>query len=140
MRRVVFSLMVLAATASLVACGRAPIKQPDRGYNCIGIADDLKTLRTGDELPRVVQVLGMPDAASRTSSWFGREYDVLEYKVGENPCVKAVLHADEKGVMRVVFDGKGGYVGAGEHVYQSYRRTWFVSTRALMLDPVIFQP
>lgn len=140
MRRAVFPLMVLAMAVGLSACGGTPIVRPDRGYNCIGIADDLKTLRVGDELPRVIQVMGMPEAASRTSSWFGREYDVLEYKVGENPCVKAVLHADKKGILRVVFDGKGQYVGAGEEVYQGYRRTWFVKTQALIIDPVILNP
>lgn len=140
MRRLVLSLTLLAVAGGLAACGRAPIRQPDRGYNCIGVADDLKTLRVGDELPRVIQVLGMPSKAYRVYSPFGRSYDVLQYDVGESPCAKAVLHARRKGMMPVVFDAKGQYVGAGDDVYMRFRRSTLVRTEALIIDPVVLNP
>ena len=140
MRRFAFLLMMLVLAGGLAACGRKPMVKVDRGYNCVGMADDLKTLRVGDELPRVIQVLGMPEKAFRVSGWFGRSYDVLQYDVGDNPCSKAILHAREKGILPVVFDAKGQYAGAGDDVYESYRRKWFVSTEALVIDPVILNP
>jgi len=131
------AVMVLAAVG-MAGCGSRPIPIPNTGRNCLGTADDLKTLRVGDELPRVVQVLGMPNRSYRAYSPFGRSYDVLEYDVGSSACARAVLHVDEK--MQVVFDSKGQYVGSGGEAFMRFRRATTVRVEPLVLDPVILQP
>lgn len=138
-RAIAFGLMAVVALG-VTACGRSkPLPRAERGYNCIGFADDLKTLKTGDELPRVVQVLGMPNRAYRAYSPFGRNYDVLEYKVGDTACVNALLRG-RKGFLPVVFDAKGQMVGYGEEVYTRFRRATLTRVEALAIDPVVLKP
>lgn len=132
------AMMLLMVAASLAGCGRGPEPKVRTGGNCLGLADDLKTLRAGDELPRVVQVLGVPDKAYRAYSPFGRAYDVLEYNVGGSACARAVLHIDEK--LQVVFDSKGGYVGSGHEAYMKFRRATTLRVEPLVIDPVILKP
>lgn len=139
MKRVMLAGLMAVLAFGVVACGRKPMQRPDRGYNCIGFADDVKTLKTGDELPRVIQVLGAPARAYRAYSPFGRNYDVLEYKVGDSPCAKTLLRS-RKGYMPVIFDAKGQYVGAGEEAYTRFRRATTVRVESLQIDPVIFRP
>lgn len=133
MRYVVLALGLVA----LVGCGRAP--QPvTHASNCLGLADDLKTLHVGDELPRVVQVLGMPKKAYRAYSPFGRSYDVLEYDVGKSGCARAVLHIDDK--LQVIFDGNGQYVGYGDEAFMRFRRATTLRVEQLVIDPVVLRP
>ncbi len=139
MRPAVLVLMAVLAFG-VTACGRAkPLERPGRGYNCVGFSDDLKTLEIGDELPRVIQVLGMPAKAYRASGMVGRSHDVLEYKVGDSACAKVVLRS-KKGMLPVVFDAKGQYVGYGEDVLFGYGRGMFTRTQALQIDPVVLKP
>lgn len=134
-----FFLMTLLATAAFVSsCGSKPLPVPKMGVNCIGMADDLKTLRVGDELPRVVQVIGAPNRGYRAYSPFGRSYDVLEYDVGKTPCARAVLHSDGK--LQVIFDNKGRYVGSGGEEFMKFRRATTVRVEPLTIDPVIMNP
>ena len=138
-RRVALTTLALLVAVSAASCGRKPQPKIDRGYNCIGFADDIKTLRKGDELPRVVQVLGMPSKAYRAFGIFGPVYDVLEYNAGVNPCVKALLHS-KKGNVQVVFDGQGRYVGYGDAAFAGFRKATVISRQALVIDPVVFKP
>lgn len=139
MRPLVLGLMAVLAFG-VTACGRnKPVERPDRGYNCIGFSDDIKTLKVGDELPRVMQVLGTPKRAYRVYSPFGRSYDILEYQVGDSACAKTILRG-RKGFLPVIFDANGQYVGAGEETYSRFRRSSFTRIQALQIDPVIFKP
>ncbi len=137
-RALVLGLMAVVALGA-AGCGKRPMQRVDRGYNCIGFADDIKTLQVGDELPRVVQVLGMPFRAYRAYSPFGRNYDVLEYKVGESACAKTVLRS-KKDMLPVVFDAQGRYIGSGEEAYTRFRRATTTRVEALAIDPVVLKP
>lgn len=133
-------IALLCGVALLAACGgRAP--QPRVMYDgaCVSMADDIKTLKVGDELPRVMQVLGTPAKTYRVRSPFGRTYDVLEYKVGGTPCTKTLLGAPDK--LEVLFDSKGGYVGSGREAAMRLRRAMMVRVEPLVVDPAgVFKP
>lgn len=131
-------LILLVLTAGLAACGSSLPPVASYDGKCIGMADDLKTLRTGDELPRVIQVIGWPTRSYRAYSPFGHSYDVLEYDIGGSPCTRAVLHIDKK--LQVIFDNKGGYVGSGDESFMRFRRATTVRVEPLVIDPVILKP
>ena len=128
---------ILVALA-LAGCTRAPVPLPATHGRCVSMADTVKTLRTGDELPRVVQVLGMPSRGYRAFSPFGRIYDVLEYDVTPSACYKAMLDAVDK--VQVVFDGQGRYVGTGRDAARRMKRVTTVRVEPLILDPVVLLP
>ncbi len=135
---VILGLVLLMAAFGVAGCGRKALPVANKGGNCLGMADDLKTLRVGDELPRVIQVIGMPHRSYRAYSPFGRSYDVLEYDIGGTPCARAVLHIDQK--LQVIFDSKGQYVGSGGEEYMKFRRATTVRVEPLVIDPVIMNP
>ena len=132
-----YGYLALLGVIAMAGCGRAAPPITPAG-NCIGLADDLKTLQVGDELPRVVQVLGMPKRSFRAYSPFGRSYDVLEYPVQPSPCMRAVLHVNDK--LQIVFDGHGQYVGYGDEAFMRFRRATTVRVEPLVIDPVVFRP
>lgn len=134
-----YVLIPAIVAVALVGCsnGNRPVRAP-LGVNCLGMADDLKTLKVGDELPRVMQVLGEPQRMYRAYSPFGNSYDVMEYDTGNTPCVKAVLHAGKK--LQVVFDSKGQFVGAGDNAAFIIKRATTVRVQKLVVDPVVFKP
>ena len=127
-------LMALVASG----CGRAAIPLKNTNGGCISMADTVKTLRIGDELPRVVQVLGMPSRGSRAYGIFGRNYDVIEYDITPSACFKSLL--DSEKAVRVVFDAKGGYTGTGDHAVRKARSLITVRTEPLIVDPVVLRP
>lgn len=130
--------LVMLAVLVVAGCGRAAVPLPPNSGRCISMVDSIKTLRKGDELPRVVQVLGMPARGYRVFSPFGRIHDVLEYDVAPSACFKGMLGADN--VVHVVFDGKGEYMGAGEVAYKKVRRVSMVRVEPMVLDPVVLLP
>lgn len=142
MSRFIAFLLVLLVAVSATACGRPPMQKVNhRASNCIGLMDDLKTLRVGDELPRVVQVMGLPDKAERSRSLFGTRHDVLVYKLADtNVCARTMLDIEEDENLMLAFDGKGGYVGYGQAAVQRAKGFWTVSTTPLLLDPVVLRP
>jgi len=101
----------------------------------MGMADDLKTLKKGDELPRVLQVLGTPKRAYRVDPWFGSAYDVLEYEISEENCARVLLGGQLK-ALRVVFDNKGRYLGPEKQM----TFTPAAKGKPLLIDPVVFKP
>ena len=132
-----YGYAALMGVVVLAACGGSnpPIIPAS---SCLGLADDLKTLREGDELPRVVQVMGIPKKAYRAFSPFGRSYDVLEYEVPKSACARAVLHINEK--LQIIFDSHGQYVGHGDAAFMRFRRATTVRVEPLVIDPVVLQP
>ena len=130
--------IVLVALLAVSGCGRAAVPLPPNSGRCISMVDSLKTLRQGDELPRVVQVLGMPARGYRVFSPFGRIHDVLEYDVAPSACFKGLLGAEK--VVHVVFDGKGEYMGAGDAAFKKVRRVSMVRVEPMVLDPVVLLP
>lgn len=131
-------ILVVFGALALNACGGNPPPVTSYDGKCIGLADDLKTLHEGDELPRVVQVLGMPTRSYRAFSPFGHAYDVMEYDVGGSPCARAVLHIDKS--LQVVFDTKGRYVGSGGDAFMRFRRATTVRIEPVVIDPVVLRP
>lgn len=130
-----FTLMrlgVFAVAMVLVGCGSAPKPVSLYDGKCMGMADNLKTLRIGDELPRVVQVLGMPTKSHRVSL-FGPRSEVLEYDVGNAPCARTMLGALDSKIY-LGFDGKGRYKGQRNSI------AFFGSVQPLALDPVVLWP
>lgn len=126
-----------ALVSLLAACaGEAPVIMPGAATNCLGWADAASTLRPGDELPRVVQVMGMPKRSFRVSSG----YDVLEYQVGDGTCQQNVLNAKpgENGTATVElwFDGNGQYLGYN----RSKTIHFWNSVKPLPIDPKVLRP
>lgn len=132
--------MMLAMVLMLAACGRAAsIKLPNPNGGCVGFANNIMTLHEGDELPRVVQVLGMPDKAYRGYTVFGPAYDVLEYKMTPSSCYVAMLDS-RKDMVRVVFDKHGEYVGTGDRALNRVRGWFPYGQEPLILDPAVLRP
>jgi len=102
---------VLLAALPLAACAGKKEMPPISEGQCFGYADGLKTLRKGDPLPRVQEVMGPPSRSYRTTNTFGRDYDVLEYYTGDTPCTRFVLDAPRKLVL--LFDNQGGLISHG---------------------------
>jgi len=97
----------------LTACaGRAPAPAPISESQCLGLADSLKTIRVGDPLPRVKEILGTPGLSYRTTTTFGGKYDVLELYTGDSPCTRYMLDSPHKLVL--LFDTQGRYIGHGQ--------------------------
>lgn len=123
--------LVLAGVMMVAGCGSARTASLYDG-KCMGMADDLKSLRMGDELPRVVQVLGMPTRSYRISL-FGPRADVLEYQVGDSPCSRTLLGANEDKIY-LHFNKDGRYDG------QRKSLTMFGFKDPMPLDPVVLWP
>jgi hypothetical protein len=102
-----FFLMVLP----LAACAGQKAPPPIGEGQCFGYADGLKTLRKGDPLPRVKEVMGPPSRQYRTTTTFGGRYDVLEYDTGDTPCSRFVLDAPRKLVL--LFNEQGQLISHG---------------------------
>lgn len=131
-------LCLLAGFVVLAGCGRAAIPLKSNNGGCVSLADTVKTLRVGDELPRVVQVMGMPNRGKRVYGWFGYTYDVIEYDITPSACYKTLL--DSEKVIQVVFDNKGKYVGLGDRA-ERQARSWFTRrTEPLIVDPAVLRP
>ena len=134
------TFLMLAMVVMLAACGRSmPIKMPNPNGGCVGFSDNVHSLREGDELPRVVQVLGYPDKAYRGYSLFGRVYDVLEYKITPSSCYMAMLDS-RKDMVKVVFDKHGEYLGTGDKVLSQAKGFWTIRQEPLVLDPAVLRP
>jgi hypothetical protein len=125
----VLSLMPLLGVAMLAACGGG-VTKPVYDGGCIGWQDDIHTLKPGDELPRVMQVLGPPQRMFRAGS-----RDVLEYTVGESACTRVLLGAKGDRI-RLSFDAQGRYVGQTNTGYG-----WLSgSPKPLLVDPAVMKP
>jgi hypothetical protein len=134
-KRVFARGLALVGVVVLAGCGSRmspPEKLGMSNNACIGMADSLKSLRVGDELPRVVQVLGQPKRVYRVIAPFGRAYDVSEYDVGETPCARLVLNSGKK--LQVVFDDEGRYVGAGKSWYRTMQAATLVRVKGVPVD------
>ncbi len=79
---------------------------------CMGMADALQTLKVGDSLPRVAEVLGPPSRTYRTLTTFGTRFDALEYDTGTTPCAQYLLNAPR--TLVVLFDPNGQLIGYGK--------------------------
>ena len=102
---------LLALALPLAACaGHKPMPGLPESQ-CLAMADNLKTLKKGDPLPRVREVMGVPSREYRTTSTFGGKYDVLEYDTGDTPCTRYLLDSPHKLVL--MFDTKGQFIGHG---------------------------
>lgn len=123
-------LLLLAPVALLAAACGSSVKMPVYDGGCIGWQDDMHTLKAGDELPRVMQVLGAPQRMYRVGST-----DVLEYVVGATPCTRVLLGA--KGDrLRLTFDGQGRFTGRTDG-----STGWFSgSGKPLLVDPDVMVP
>lgn len=122
----------LLAAVAVAGCGSDPKPVSLYDGRCMGMADDLKSLRMGDELPRVIQVLGMPQKSYRVG-FFGPRADVLEYDVGDGPCGRTMLGATESKVY-LHFNGEGRYDGQRNSI------TAWGSVTPLSIDPVVLWP
>ncbi|MBI1309172.1 MAG: hypothetical protein GC129_04900 [Proteobacteria bacterium] len=119
----------------LAACGGSPEVDPRMTLSdgqCMSIADSLKTLRKGEPLPRVVEVLGEPARTYRVIAPFGTKYDVIEYDVGGTPCARMVLNAPKK--LEIVFDEHGGMLGSGRNFFTRLQRATAVRLEGVPLD------
>lgn len=125
-------LGVLAVAAVVAGCGSAPKPVSLYDGKCMGMADDLKSLRMGDELPRVLQVMGMPSKSYRVG-FFGPRADVLEYDVGNAPCARTLLGAVDSKIF-LHFNGEGRYDGQRKNI------AVFGSVTPLAVDPVVLWP
>ncbi|NBV54783.1 MAG: hypothetical protein EBR79_03625 [Proteobacteria bacterium] len=127
-------LALLALPLLLIACGstKLPVKPAMTDAQCMGFADAMQTLREGDELPRVVQVLGQPSRTYRTFAPFGRQYDVLEYDTSGVPCAKILLRAPKK--IEVTFDAQGKLVGVGRKFFLTLQRATATRIEGVPLD------
>ncbi|PZP40048.1 MAG: hypothetical protein DI585_02160 [Pseudomonas fluorescens] len=134
-------MAVCVAALGLTACGRAAPPPRPNASSCMGMADNLKTLRTGDELPRVVQVLGMPTKTIRVKRVFGSSLDVMEYQMTPNPCLQAVLQIEKKkSTLYVIFDSKGRYVRTSGMEPYGFWNGLVYSTSSVGIDPVVLNP
>lgn len=127
---------VLVCAVVLAGCGSRmspPEKTGMTNNDCMGMADSLKTLRKGDELPRVVQVLGQPVRVYRVVAPFGKGYDVAEYDVGDTPCARLVLNSSKKR-LQVVFDERGGFLGYGKSWYRTMVAATLVRVNGVPVD------
>ena len=138
MHGVKMAACLLVGVVVLSGCGRAALPIKSNNGGCVSMADTVKTIRVGDELPRVVQVLGMPNRGYRVSSFFGRMYDVVEYDITPSACYKTMLDSEEK--VHVVFDSKGKYVGVGDRAAKRTRGLLTTRTEPLILDAVVLRP
>ncbi len=138
MRNVTLWAVLMVGLVVLSGCGRAAIPIKSNNGGCVSMADTVKTLRIGDELPRVVQVLGMPNRGSRAFGFTGRMYDVIEYDITPSACYKTLLDSEDK--VKVVFDSKGKYMGIGDSAVKRARSWITVRTEALIVDPVVLRP
>jgi outer membrane protein assembly factor BamE (lipoprotein component of BamABCDE complex) len=138
MRGVKAGTCLVLGVIVLSGCGRAAIPLKPTNGGCISMADTVKTIRVGDELPRVVQVLGMPNRGYRVFSPFGKMYDVIEYDITPSTCYKVMLDADDK--VQVYFDKQGKYVGTGGETARKMRRVTTVRVEPFVLDPVVLRP
>lgn len=103
--------MLLAIGLVLSGCASKVEKVAAPG-RCMALADALATLRVGDDLPRVRQVLGVPTKTYRARTSLGSR-DVLEYNVGQGPCAQQLLGGRRNGDVQVVFDRDGRFEGFG---------------------------
>lgn len=109
--------LVLAAVLGLSACAsRGPAPKEISDGRCLAIADALKTLRVGDPLPRVKEVMGNPERTYRVTTTFGGKYDVLDYDTGLSSCARFMLDAPKR--LTIMFDEQGRLI--------SYGRTRFI--------------
>lgn len=138
MRGLTVGVCLLVGMVVLSGCGRAALPIKSNNGGCVSMADTVKTIRVGDELPRVVQVLGMPNRGSRAFGLTGRMYDVIEYDITPSACYKTML--DSEKTVHVVFDSKGKYMGVGDAAVKRARSWITVRTEALVLDPVVLRP
>ncbi len=129
---------LMVSVVVLAGCGRTAMPLKSNNGGCVSMADTVKTLRVGDELPRVVQVLGMPSRGYRAYSPFGKMYDVIEYDITPSACYKVMLGADDK--VQVYFDKEGKYVGTGGVTAHKMRRVTTVRIEPFVLDPVVLRP
>lgn len=132
--KVLAPLGILAFAVGGCGSRMSPPEKPGMSNTaCMSMADTLKTLREGDELPRVVQVLGQPKRAFRVIAPFGSAYDVVEYEVGDSPCAKFVLNAGKK-KLQVVFDDHGKLVGFGKSWYRKMQAATLVRVKGVPVD------
>lgn len=133
--RLLSPLGALLLVLVLAACGTRMSKPEKPGMTnsaCMGMADSLKTLRQGDELPRVVQVLGQPKRVYRVVAPFGKTYDVAEYDVGNSPCARLVLNSNK--TLQVVFDAEGRFVGSGKGWFRTMQAATAVRVKGVPVD------
>ncbi len=107
---------LLLAAVLLAGCGSAPKNTRFSDAECMGLANTLQTLKLGDPLPRVQEVLGPPSRSYRVVSGLGRRGNILEYKTGNTPCASYLLDSPQKLVLQ--FDDFGRLI--------RYGRTGFV--------------
>lgn len=138
MRGARLGTVLMVGLVVVSGCGRAAMPLKSNNGGCVSMADTVKTLRTGDELPRVVQVLGMPSRGYRVFSPFGKTYDVIEYDITPSACYKTMLGADDK--IQVFFDKHGKYVGTGGDTARKMRSVTTVRIQPLIVDPVVLRP
>ena len=100
-----YGLYLVLAALPLAACAGKKLPPAISEGQCLSYADGLKTLRKGDPLPRVKEVMGTPSRSYRTTTTFGGRYDVLEYDTGDTPCTRYVLDSPHKLVL--MFDAQG---------------------------------
>lgn len=125
------TLVVALAVGACSSRTKPPVYTMSNG-ECMSIADTLKTLRVGDELPRVAQVMGQPSRSYRVVAPFGRTYDVMEYDVGQTACAKTVLNAPKK--LEIVFDEKGQLSGFGRSYFRRVQAATLVRVQGLPVD------
>ena len=104
-------MLAVALVANLGACASRKPSADISDTRCTVMADALKTLRKGDPLPRVKEVLGQPQRTYRVTSTFGGRYDVMEYDTGLSPCARFLL--DSPRSLRVMFDTNGQLASFG---------------------------
>lgn len=129
------TLILLASVLALGACSsrsKAPVKPAMTDAQCMGFADAMQTLREGDELPRVVQVLGQPSRTYRAFAPFGKQYDVLEYDTSGVHCAKILLQAPKK--IEVTFDAQGKLVGVGRKTFLRLQRATATRLESVPVD------
>jgi hypothetical protein len=112
-------LYLVLAALPLAACAGKKLPPAISEGQCLGYADGLKTLRKGDPLPRVKEVMGPPSRSYRTTTTFGGRYDVLEYDTGDTPCTRYVLDAPRKLVL--LFNAQGQLTNHGNAPFTPLR-------------------
>lgn len=120
------TLAPVVALLALAGCGSTPTYMSDS--QCLSMANALQTLRMGDELPRVIQVMGKPARTYRVrgSSFLGHTFDVLAYETTGTACSRIVLDSPRE--LHLMFDEHGRLVSMGNAKFFSLQKATDVRT------------
>jgi outer membrane protein assembly factor BamE (lipoprotein component of BamABCDE complex) len=114
--------VTVAVAGALAGCSSTPTKELMPDGQCVALADSLKTLRPGDELPRVVEVLGKPTETYHLqgSYLFSKPYDVLVYDTTGSACGRILLNSPQ--ALHLLFNSEGRLIAQSGEKFKNISR------------------